>query len=249
MTAKGLRKCRAVHRGENQKPVSHRSPRALGNRCRDSHIPAAPATTAMGKGKSKSRIPTFPQRLPWPCQINQKRKEINPSPKPCPSGSSQDWNVLPCAKSARPERTCTSIVERSNLSLRMGTRRCARLTNAFSKKWENRWAAMSLWCTSYNFCPIHKIASGYARDGGGDFGSGAGCAGPVGLISSKRGLWRQGQNGLCEVVAIDVVVYFKCAVIKKDIRQNDSPAVIFNQSVFHDKIIQLFYGRSCLKVR
>jgi len=94
MTAKGLRKCRAVHSGENQKPVSHRSPRALGNRCRDSHIPAAPATTAMGKGKSKSRIPTFPQRLPCPCQINQKRKEINPSPKPCPSGSSQDWNVL-----------------------------------------------------------------------------------------------------------------------------------------------------------
>ena len=93
MTPKGLRKCRAVDGEENQKQVSRRRPRALGNHCRDSHIPAAPATTAMGKWKSKNRIPTFPQRLPWHHQ-NQKRKEINPSPKPCPSGSSQDWNML-----------------------------------------------------------------------------------------------------------------------------------------------------------
>ena len=92
MTEKGLRKCRAVDGEENQKQVSHRRPRALGNRCRDFHIPAAPATTAMGKWKSKSRIPTFPQRL-IPSQI-KKRKEINPSPKFCPSGSSQDWNML-----------------------------------------------------------------------------------------------------------------------------------------------------------
>jgi hypothetical protein len=94
MTAKGLRKCRAGDSEENQKQVSRRSPRALGNRRRDFHIPAAPATTAMGKEKSKNRIPTFPQRLPCPNQTNQKRKEINPSPKPCPSGSSQDWNML-----------------------------------------------------------------------------------------------------------------------------------------------------------
>jgi hypothetical protein len=38
----------------------------------------------------------------------------------------------------------------------MGTRRCARLTNAFSKKWENHWAAMSLWYTFYKFCRVHK---------------------------------------------------------------------------------------------
>jgi hypothetical protein len=89
MSAKGLRKCRAVDSEENQKQVSHRRPQALGNRCHDFHIPAAPATTAVGKWKSKSRIPTFPQRF-HVHQINQKRKEINPSPKPCPSGSSQD---------------------------------------------------------------------------------------------------------------------------------------------------------------
>jgi hypothetical protein len=57
---------------ENQNQVSQRSPRALGNRSCDFHIPAAPATTAMEKWKSKSRIPTFPQRLPCPYQINQK---------------------------------------------------------------------------------------------------------------------------------------------------------------------------------
>lgn len=55
-----------------------------------------------------------------------------------------------------PERICTSIVERSNLSTRMGVRRFTRLTNAFSKKWENHWAAVSLWYAFYNFCRIHK---------------------------------------------------------------------------------------------
>ena len=64
--------------------------------------------------------------------------------------------VVPVMGQPDPERICTSIVERSNLSLRMGTRRCTRLTNAFSKKWENHWAAMSLWYTFYNFCRVHK---------------------------------------------------------------------------------------------
>lgn len=54
------------------------------------------------------------------------------------------------------ERVCTSIVERSNLSLRMGIRRFTRLTNAFSKKWENHWAAVACWYTFYNFCRVHK---------------------------------------------------------------------------------------------
>jgi hypothetical protein len=55
-----------------------------------------------------------------------------------------------------PERICTSIVERPNLSTRMGTRRFTRLTNTFSRKWENRWAAVSLWFGFYSLCRVHK---------------------------------------------------------------------------------------------
>ena len=64
--------------------------------------------------------------------------------------------VVPVMGQPDPERICTSIVERSNLSLRMGLRRFTRLTNGFSKKWENHWAAVSLWYTFYNFCRVHK---------------------------------------------------------------------------------------------
>ena len=53
-------------------------------------------------------------------------------------------------------RICTSHVERQNLSIRMGMRRMTRLTNAFSKKWENLEAAYSLWFGFYNFCRVHK---------------------------------------------------------------------------------------------
>lgn len=55
-----------------------------------------------------------------------------------------------------PERVCTSHVERQNLSLRMGLRRFTRLTNGFSKKFENHCAAIMLWFAFYNFCRIHK---------------------------------------------------------------------------------------------
>jgi len=55
-----------------------------------------------------------------------------------------------------PERICTSIVERSNLSLRMGVRRFTRPTNAFSKKWENHAAAIMPWFAFYNFCRVQK---------------------------------------------------------------------------------------------
>ena len=64
--------------------------------------------------------------------------------------------VVPVMGRPDPERICTSIVERSNLSLRMGLRRFTRLTNAFSKKWENHWSAVVLWYTYYNFCRVHK---------------------------------------------------------------------------------------------
>lgn len=55
-----------------------------------------------------------------------------------------------------PRLICTSHIERQNLSIRMGMRRMTRLTNAFSKKWENLHAAYSLWFAYYNFCRVHK---------------------------------------------------------------------------------------------
>lgn len=64
--------------------------------------------------------------------------------------------VVPVMGQPDPDRICTSIVERSNLSVRMGIRRFTRLTNAFSKKWENHWAAVAVWFTFYNFCRVHK---------------------------------------------------------------------------------------------
>jgi len=54
------------------------------------------------------------------------------------------------------ENISTSYVERFNLSSRMQMRRCTRLTNAFSKKFENHRAAVSLWIAFYNFCHVHE---------------------------------------------------------------------------------------------
>lgn len=55
-----------------------------------------------------------------------------------------------------PSRICTSIVERSNLSMRTSIRRLTRLTNAFSKKWENLKAMLAIYFAFYNFCRIHS---------------------------------------------------------------------------------------------
>jgi hypothetical protein len=57
------------------------------------------------------------------------------------------------------DAACTSHIERSNLSVRMGVRRMTRLTNAFSKKWGNHQAYMGLWFLYYNFCRPHATLS------------------------------------------------------------------------------------------
>ncbi len=54
------------------------------------------------------------------------------------------------------ERVCTSHIERSNLTIRMGMRRMTRLTNAFSKKWLNLKYAYALYFAYYNFCRVHQ---------------------------------------------------------------------------------------------
>src|SRR2546429_830956 len=55
-----------------------------------------------------------------------------------------------------PEKICTSHVERQNLNIRMAMRRFTRLTNAFSKKWENLKAALAFYFAYYNFCRVHS---------------------------------------------------------------------------------------------
>jgi IS1 family transposase len=64
--------------------------------------------------------------------------------------------VVPVIGNPNPDKICTSHVERQNLSIRMAMRRMTRLTNAFSKKWQNLKAAYALWIAYYNFCRVHQ---------------------------------------------------------------------------------------------
>lgn len=65
-----------------------------------------------------------------------------------------------CCGKPKLERACTSHIERSNLSLRMSVRRMARLTNAYSKKWESHKAAIALYTAFYNLCRVHMSLRG-----------------------------------------------------------------------------------------
>lgn len=58
------------------------------------------------------------------------------------------------------DKISTSIVERQNLTMRMSMGRFTRLTNGFSKKWENLNYALALYFAYYNFCRGHKSLDG-----------------------------------------------------------------------------------------
>ena len=72
---------------------------------------------------------------------------------------------------SKPGQICTSHIERSNLTIRMQNRRWTRLTNAFSKKWENHQLLFALFVAWYNFCRVHMtlkttpaVAAGLASE-------------------------------------------------------------------------------------
>ena len=62
----------------------------------------------------------------------------------------------------KPEKAyvSTSYVERQNLTMRMHMRRFTRLTNAFSKKFENHVHMVALYTVWYNFVKQHKSLKG-----------------------------------------------------------------------------------------
>ena len=55
-----------------------------------------------------------------------------------------------------PKNVSTSYVERQNLTMRMHMRRFTRLTNGFSKKFENHCHAVAIHFVYYNFVKIHS---------------------------------------------------------------------------------------------
>jgi IS1 family transposase len=58
--------------------------------------------------------------------------------------------------SGEPDQISTSYVERQNLTLRMASKRFARLSNGFSKRIECHLAAVSLHVAFYNLCRVHE---------------------------------------------------------------------------------------------
>ena len=65
-------------------------------------------------------------------------------------------DIRPISGNPNPRYISTSYIERGNLTMRMQMRRFTRLTNAYSKKWENLKAALALYFWHYNFARVHE---------------------------------------------------------------------------------------------
>jgi IS1 family transposase len=123
---------------------------------RDAIAPGRFQMTTDGFAPYKHGVPdTFGERVDF-AQLIKAYKAAPEGERRYSPAEVASMEVVPVCGNPDYDRICTSIVERSNLSLRMGLRRFTRLTNGFSKKLENHWAAVLLWYTYYNFCRVHK---------------------------------------------------------------------------------------------
>jgi hypothetical protein len=59
------------------------------------------------------------------------------------------------------EQICTSHCERMNGTIRHFTKRMARLTCAFSKRWDNHRNALAVFFMHYNYCKKHTSLKGH----------------------------------------------------------------------------------------
>ena len=96
-----------------------------------------------------------------------------------------DVEVIPRIGMPDYERICTSHVERQNLTMRMQIRRLTRLTNAFSKKWENLRARYRAALRLLQFLPRPQVAPRHPGDGSGPHRSRLGTEGIANRISKR----------------------------------------------------------------
>ncbi len=68
----------------------------------------------------------------------------------------QSVEVVPVMGRPDPERICTSIVERSNLSLRMGTSSLYAAHECLQQEVGEPLGRCRAWFAFYNFCRVHK---------------------------------------------------------------------------------------------
>ena len=99
----------------------------------------------------------------WGTEIDygQVQKEYTSTPEKEASRRYTPGNIIRVTKrvvSGNPKwnRISTSHIERQNLTIRMQMRRLTRLTNAYSKKWENLNAALALHFWQYNYARVHE---------------------------------------------------------------------------------------------
>lgn len=110
--------------------------------------------TAFGGGYPAAVARHFGANIDY-AVLTSPTKAACPLSKPSPAVCTGATTQVVCG-SPDLDKISTSHVERSNLTLRMGSRRFTRLANAFSKKFENHMHAVSFYFMVYNFVKVHS---------------------------------------------------------------------------------------------